>query len=214
MKLRSNSILFAAALGVGSLFINPVSAKSLTIGIDLSGSNPLLMDQNFANGAAAFISQEIQSLKMNDRINILTFGARSNARNLKRQSLVLSRQNRPKKIAKQVKNFILALPNNKQESQASTNLVSWLELTHGFDCKNNGSIVVLTDGIESSDIVDGRQFVKGKTELPEADVDLKGCSLAFYGLGVGWPHNSVKHIRGAWKKWAAQAGAEFQFIAP
>jgi len=134
--------------------------------------------------------------------------------NLINQRLTISRKNRADKIAQTVAQYIRTLPKQKEVEQSSTNLVSWLEFSDGFACKQSSQILVITDGIESSSYVNGQDLVKGKKGLPTADVDLSGCSLTFYGLGAGWPPKNVKAIRKAWRKWAGEAGVTFKAIIP
>lgn len=207
MRLTKPVLTAAVALGLALPQIS--SAKTLTIGIDLSGSNPLLLDQNFASSAAHYIYDEISTLNVQDEVQILTFGARDSRQNLLSNRVTLSRQNRPKKVAAQIKNLVQTLPNAGELSQSQTNLIAWLEFTRGFDCASGGQIIVLTDGIESSTLVDANQFVQGKTSLPKPEVDLSGCSLTFYGLGAGFPTQSVRHVNQAWRAWAESAGSQF-----
>lgn len=183
--------------------------KTLTIGIDVSGSNPLLMHENFAYEASQYVSTEILKLKPKDVVRVSTFGARENAANVLSTTLVISRKLRPEKAAAMVAAYIRALPKQAEVSQSSTNLLAWLEFTTGFECADGGQILVVTDGLESSSYVSGEKFLTGKQGLPDADVDLKGCALTFYGLGAGWQPQSVKYVRKEWTRWSEQAGATF-----
>lgn len=189
-------------------------ATSLTIGIDLSGSNPLLMHENFAYKASQYTASEILKLKPKDTVQIKTFGARDNAANVLSTNLVISRKMKPKKAADLIAKYIITLPNQVDISQTSTNLIAWLEFTSGFNCSDNGKILVITDGLESSSYVSGKQFLAGKKGLPKPDVNLKGCSLTFYGLGADWQPQPVKFVRNEWNSWSTKAGADFTAIIP
>lgn len=196
------------------LMAGTVSAKNLTIGIDLSGSNPLLSHTNFAHGAAAHVHAAISALKPGDVVQLKTFGARDSALNLRQHRVTISRHNRAPKVAGQVAQYIRTLPEQTKTGQSSTNLIAWLEFTNGFDCQRDGQVLVITDGLESSSYVDAKDLLSGKKTLPAPDVDLKGCALTFYGLGAGWPPKDVKRVRKAWQTWADQAGATFTAIIP
>lgn len=191
-----------------------VNAKTLTIGIDLSGSNPLLRHENFAYSASTYVAAEISRLKSGDTVQIKTFGARSDAVNLINRRLSISRHNRPEKVAQSAAQFIRSLPGRANTAQSSTNLVAWLEFTDGFACGASGEILVITDAIESSTYVDAKDLLSGKKGLPAPEVDLKGCTLIFYGLGAGHPPRQVKAVRKAWRRWAEQAGVIFKAIIP
>ncbi len=201
-----------------SLLIMGVSlashAKTLTIGIDLSGSNPLLTHQNFAYGAAEHTASVIGALKSGDNVVVKTFGARGEANNLLNHRIEISRRMKPAKAAGIVAQYILSLPSQKNASQASTNLIAWLEFTSGFNCPDSGEILVITDAVESSSFLDANDLLSGKKGLPEPDVDLKGCALTFYGVGAGFAPQSVKIVRNEWRTWAKKAGADFSAIIP
>lgn len=168
---RSLFVITALALSFNA------SAKTLTIGFDLSGSNLLLSHENFAYSASQYVSNEINKLKSGDRVQIKTFGARSQATNLVTHTLVISRKNKADKVAQLVGNFIRNLPKHDNIQQSSTNLIAWLEFTDGFNCEQEGEILVVTDGLESSSYLSGKEFIEGKKTLPKADVDLNGCNL-------------------------------------
>lgn len=203
------SILIASLLCTSTLH-----AKTLTIGIDLSGSNPLLLDKNFANSAALYAANEVQQLKDGDRLNILSFGARSEAVNIKQQTFEISRRNRANKLAQNIGNHIQSIPQQMKKGQPSTNLVAWLEFTSGFDCVNESTILVITDGLESSSVVSAKDFMSGSKPLPAPDVDLTGCNVFFYGLGAGVEYTGTKNIRNGWKEYLEEAGATFTPIIP
>ncbi len=189
-------------------------AKTLTIGIDLSASNPLLSHKNFAHIASQYVTSEITKLKDGDIVNVKTFGSRKDALNLLNHSFQISRRLKSEKIAGIVAQYIQSLPEQKEVSQNSTNLVAWLEFTSGFNCADNSQILVITDALESSSYVDGNLLLQGKKSLPKPDVDLKGCGLTLYGLGAGWMPQQVKIVRKEWERWAEQAGAAFTAIIP
>ncbi len=189
-------------------------AKTLTIGIDLSGSNPLLAHKNFAYIASQYVTAEINKLNNGDIVHVKTFGSRTDALNLLNPTFKILRKMKTKKVAGIVAQYIQSLPEQVDAAQTSTNLVAWLEFTTGFNCTDAGQVLVITDGIESSTYVDGNQLLQGKKGLPKPDVDLKGCTLTFYGLGAGSPPQAVRNIRNEWMRWAEQAGAIFTAIIP
>lgn len=188
------------------------AAKTITIGVDLSGSNPLLTHENFAYGAAEYVSGKISGLRNGDTVRLSTFGARDDAMNLISNEFTISRRMRTGKVSAAISQFIRSLPERESAGQNATNLVAWLEFTGGFDCAGGGQIVVLTDALESSTLVNTEDAAAGKAWLPKAEVDLKGCNLTFYGLGAGFPPEVVKFLRGEWQQWSAEAGAEFNAV--
>lgn len=191
-----------------------VQAITMTIGIDLSASNPLLSHPNFAYTASQYVATELGKLKNGDIVRVKTLGARTDAVNLLDHQFKISRRVNPKKVAALIAQFLQSLPEQKDLSQASTNLIAWLEFTSGFHCDEHSLILVITDGLEASPYVDGKSMLEGKQWLPVPDVDLTGCAITFYGLGAGWPATSVKFIRNEWRQWSEKAGASFTAIIP
>ncbi len=191
-----------------------VQARTLTIGLDLSGSNPLLGDRNFADQAARHAVRAIEALKSGDVVRVKSFGARDDARNLLDRSVTIGRRMRSARVAKAVGDYLRSLPEQAQAGQSSTNLLAWLEFGSGFGCEEEGQILVITDGLESSSLVDGRALIAGKARLPAPQVSLKGCALTFYGLGAGWPATQVRTLRDEWSRWAEKAEARFTPIIP
>jgi hypothetical protein len=110
--------------------------------------------------------------------------------------------------------YIRSLPDQSDASQSSTNLIAYLEFTSGFDCAHGGQVIVITDGLESSNLVSGAALIEGKAGLPKPQVDLQGCQMTFYGLGAGWPPQATRYVRGEWTAWFEQAGANFSAIIP
>lgn len=204
--------LLAAALCAAC--VTSASAKTLTVGIDLSGSNPLLRHENFAFMASQYLAQEISGLSNGDVVAIKTFGARGEVSNLLSGSYTVSRRMKPQKIASQVATYVNALSELTQTGQASTNLLAWMEFTSGFQCDLGSSVIVVTDAVESSSVVDGVKFVEGKQGLPEPDVDLTGCDVTFWGVGAGLPYSGVKTVRKEWRRWVESSGAAFNAIVP
>ena len=208
--LHFKSLVASTALLVASLSL-PLQAKTLTIALDLSGSNPLLIDKTFNQGAVYYVSEAISALKQGDEVNIQTFGDLRDPTNFKQFMLPIKRHN-AKKVARQVAGFIASLP-NQQKAQGSTNLIAWFGRNQ-FGCSNESDIIVLTDGIEASEYVDPNKLLNGTQALPKPNefVALSGCRVTFYGLGVGRRDKEVLALRRAWQAYFTQAGATFTAV--
>ena len=204
-----NKLILSAALVCAAL---NVDAKTYTLGVDLSGSNPLLVDQNFANQAAKHAASEIKNLKHGDVVKLKGFGARDVALNFRDFTFRISNKIRAPKVAKIVAQYIASIPAQSSVSQSSTNLIAWLEFTSGFECQDQGSILVITDALEASSYIEPTLFAEGKKGLPAPDVDLSGCSVTFYGLGAGMAPASVKFMRKEWKTYIEQSGGSFKAV--
>lgn len=206
MKLAAIAALVCVSMGV--------SAKTLTVGMDLSTSNGLVTSQAFRQNAIQYVAEHIKAMKTKDKLVIQGFGARDSEANLKKLKLTMKRH-RHAKIAKQAATYIQSMTTDKDNAQQSTNIIAFMEF-NDFGCDKESTIIVITDGIESSGYVSAQALVDGKAGLPAPDEDaaLAGCHVVFYGLGTGWPNKQVKHIRSAWKAYFKKAGASFEAIIP
>lgn len=200
------TLLSALALAMTVL---SAQAETITMAIDKSGSNPLLTDEYFAAGAAKYARSLIEELEDGDVVRLKNFGARSNGQNMLDQRFVINRRLRASALAQSMESYISSLPLQNDQGQRATNIVALLEFDNGFDCANDGKILLLTDGLEASSVMDARAFMDGSGTLPKPDVDLSGCEVIFYGLGAGLPNASVKHIRNEWRDFITQSGATY-----
>ena len=186
----------------------------LSIGIDVSKSNPLVSDKNFAEQAVKYVGSQIVTLKPGDTVSVRTFGSRANARNFKTLKLRISNKMRAPQAAHYAMTFTSKLLQDKSIPQSSTNIIAWLEFTPNFNCEREGQILLITDGLEASTYVEPVALLEGKAHLPAPDVDLTGCSITFYGLGAGWNPQHTKNVRNEWREWAQKAGANFSVLIP
>ena len=197
-----------------SIYAMGVNAKTLTLGIDFSGSNSLLRHANFAHAASQYVEKEITALKNGDVVTIKTFGSRADVANLLSASFTITRKTTPQKIAAAVSQYLQSLPQRDGIEQSSTDLLAWLEFTSGFACDEGSQVIAITDAVESSSVVQGGQFLRGQQSLPEPGVDLTGCEVTFWGLGAGLPHANVRFVRDEWGAWMDKAGASFTAVIP
>jgi hypothetical protein len=87
------------------LMINVASAKTLTVVMDLSGSNPLLIDEQFNQRAARYVGTKIAPLEKDDNVFIKTLGSLNNTSNFKEGHAVITRHN-TNKVARSVGDLI------------------------------------------------------------------------------------------------------------
>lgn len=199
--------LIAAAVSL-ALATN-ASAKTLTIGIDASASNPLVVSEAAAKAAAEYARTEIAKLDLGDFVRVRTFGDRNGAH--PSQTIRITRGNRADKVGATVARYIATMPAKKLEGQASTNIVAFLEFGQ-FDCQAGAAqTLLLTDGIESSAYADGREFLNGKALPAPEPALLKGCDVTMFGFGQNStaevPPQIVKTMRASWTDWMKAAGA-------
>lgn len=192
--------------------VAPAGAAVLTLGIDYSGSNPVLSDVEFAEAAAAHVHPLIAALELGDVVRIRTFGARG-SENLRAATIQINRTNRPQRVADEVAAMIAALPQAGVPPQDSTNIIAFLEFGD-FACPSGEQVVLITDGLESSAYIAAKELMEGKA-LPAPDAGLlAGCQVTFYGLGVGQPPQVAKSLRAQWRAWFDGAGATFKPVVP
>lgn len=182
-------------------------AATLTIGLDLSGSNPLLHNHSFNREAASYIKTQIAPLKRGDVVLLKSFGDVRDPKNFGTYRFEVGRGK--KKLADKINAYILALP-QKVQAQGSTQILAWFGRKR-FTCEVGDKVMLITDGIEASEKVNPNQLLAGSAQLPPPNefVDLSGCDITFFGLGVGRLDSEVVALRRAWRKWFAKTGANY-----
>lgn len=206
------SVKHMLTLSLVGLFSAASVAKTLTIGLDMSLSNPLVQDPAFAQSAAQFVARDIKAMQDGDNVRIASFGARDHAANMREIAVTIPRKGAGK-VARSAEAYLQKIVQDTSNAQSSTNIIAWLEISE-FDCSDGGKIIVITDGIESSDQIHPQKLIDGAQALPAPDAlaSFKGCNVVFYGLGVGWPLAQVKNLRSAWAQYFQAANTPFKAV--
>ena len=194
-----------------------LSPKRVVIAIDLSKSNPLIDDPDFASKVAARVSDEIRGLGLASEVHVRTFGNYDAGSNNFHYDALLSVRNRPEEVAAEVQKLIAGTPmlvrSGKWRAQGNTNILAFMDnVSQSIGCSGLPTTIVLaSDGIEDSEY----------TRLGHADAHLPtpqgkpfaGCT-EFQILGLGEGDNSPSEtvrLRGEWDRWAHTSGfARFQ----
>ncbi|MCY7297388.1 hypothetical protein [Alteromonas sp. a30] len=192
------------------------SAQSaqLTIAVDLSGSNPFLKDERASKGAAYYASQHVSQLSTGDSVVLQSFGSLQSFDNFEALQVTLTRKNQ-KQLVKGIQSKLTTLASQAKE-QGSTNLIAYFG-RNDFGCEQTGStVLVLTDGIEASEYVDPNKLLAGEVSLPSpntfAQDNLKGCTVIFYGLGIGRHDSEMVRLREAWSEYFKQTNSHFKAV--
>ncbi len=168
MSFFKITILSTLWLGVASV---PTCAKDLIIGLDVSDSVPITMEQHIADQVASLIHSRIARMKIGDSVKIRSLGTYGAAAQTMHANIRLSRKSRPRKVAKNIYRLIRSLPalikKGKVKLQNSTNIVGFLEaIGPSLECKKVPTVIlILSDGIEHSAYLSGLDLVSGKKEL-------------------------------------------------
>lgn len=206
LKAIVSAVLMSSMMGVAN-------AKTLTIGVDLSASNPLVTSAPYALAAAKIAGERVAKLAPGDTVVLRTLGDRGVA-NVTSKRFQITRIQRADKVAKLIAESIAGLPSDPSRVQGSTHITAFLNFGQ-FDCANGGAVMLLTDGIESSKALPAAAFLRGKAlPSPEKNI-LAGCAVTMVGLGQstgGLPDKEINHIRAAWSVWMKTAGAAFSAV--
>lgn len=192
----------------------PAFAKSVYIGIDVSKSNPVVIDEPSAKVAAGYVRGIVAALQPGDEVHIRTFGDRS-AAHVASRSIRLGRKHKPETVAFQIGSYVASLPSKPLQGQQETQILAFLELSQ-FRCDQNSLVLILSDGLESSPGVREKDLLTGKPLPPPEPGILKGCDVVIYGLARSKDgsitREQAKKLRAAWAAWMQTAGANFSAI--
>lgn len=191
--------------------VGPTSGAHLHLGPDASISNPLVANQDYADAVAEALRAHIrQNMTYGDRITLQSFGD-GTPRHLKAKRLIITRREQPEKAAAKVAGELKSYP-KKGIKDTSTNIMGFVE-NNRFECSAPGSMVmILSDGIESSQDFDDKDLLAGKKLPPPYGQTLKGCAVVMIGIGrrsdgSRLPRNQIHHLKTIWTDWLKRAGA-------
>jgi len=189
-----------------------IPAKRLIIGIDISKSNPLVDNDQFAAKVAARIANIVRGLGMASEVHVRTFGSYDASSNNFYYDALVSARNRPEHVAAEVQKLIAGTPylvrSGKWRSQMNTNIVAFLDnASESFGCAGLPTTVILaSDGIEDSEYT---RLERDDAHLPSPQGrPFRGCvDMQILGLGQGTrsPMETTR-LRAEWARWAAAAG--------
>src|ERR1700753_2402624 len=134
-----------------------IPARRLIIGLDISKSNPLVDDEQFAAKVAARIANTVRTLGPASEVHVRTFGSYDASSNNFYYNAVISARNRPEHVAAEIQKLIAGTPylvkSGKWRSQMNTNILAFLDnQSQSIGCAGLPTTVVLaSDGIEDSE---------------------------------------------------------------
>ncbi|HTW36732.1 MAG TPA: hypothetical protein VMD53_19095 [Rhizomicrobium sp.] len=187
-------------------------AGRIVIGIDLSKSNPLIENPQFAAKVGARIAGIISKLGFASEVHVRTFGTFDATANPFYYDTMISARSRPEAVASDVERLIAGTPvlvaGGRWKAQGRTNILAFLDnVSRSEGCGGLPTTVILaSDGIEDS------QFARlddPNDHLPDPDgKPFAGCvDLQILGLGEG-TRSPIKtaRLRAEWTRWARAAG--------
>jgi hypothetical protein len=194
-----------------------IAPQRVVIAIDLSRSNPLIDNPEFAAKVASRVGDQIRGLGFASEVHVRTFGNYDAGSNNFHYDVQISVRNRPESVAAEVERLIAGTPTlvrqGKWMAQGTTNILAFMDnASNAIGCAQIPTTIILaSDGIEDSEYA---RLGHADAHLPTPEGrPFAGCSeLEILGLGEGGrsPRETVR-LRGEWAHWAHSAGfARFQ----
>ncbi len=182
------------------------------IGLDLSTSNPLVTNDQYAAKVAARLVPVIGALVPRSEVTLRTFGVYDPTRQQLRLDRTISSVHPAEEVAAIIEGVIKGIPTlvkkGTLQAQPQTNIVAFLENTAELVSCNKvyTQVVLVSDGIEDSELA--RLTTVGAKLPPPAQKLFKNCrSLEILGIGVGSKSPALtNHLRDEWGAWAKAAG--------
>jgi len=184
----------------------------LVVGLDLSKSNPLIADPDFAAKVAARIARAVTRLGFRSEVHVRTLGSYDASSNDFYYDAVISTRARPEAVAAEIQKLIAGTPllvkSGKWRAQDRTNILAFLDnVSHSIGCGGMPTTIILaSDGIEDSEYA---HLARANSHLPAPEgKPYAGCAeLQILGLGQGThsPRETVR-LREDWAGWAKAAG--------
>lgn len=192
----------------------PTRPQHIVIGLDLSKSNPLVINQLYASKVGKRIGGMIKNLPMKSRVTLRTFGVYNATFNTLRLDRQISRRNPADSVANVVSGLIAGIPQlvnrGTLTAQNKTNILSFLDnMGQVVDCEALETIVILaSDGIEDSELARQSRDIE---HLPApVGTPFQGCKrMEILGIGQGINSPTITgRLRRQWEEWARAAGFE------
>lgn len=189
-----------------------IAPQRIVIGLDLSKSNPLIDDPDFAAKVAARIASTVRGLGFASEVHVRTFGSYDASANNFHYDAVISVHERPEAVAADVERLIAGTPvlvqHGRWQAQNWTNIVAFLDnMAQSFGCAGLPTTIILaSDGIEDSEYA---RLDRPGSHLPDPESrPFAGCAqLDILGIGQGGHSPSkTEHLRAEWARWAQEAG--------
>jgi hypothetical protein len=187
-------------------------AERVVIGLDLSKSNPLIEDPQFAAKVGQRVADIVGKLGFASEVHVRTFGSFDATANPFYFDTQISARARPETVAGEVERLIAGTPSlvasGKWKAQGRTNILAFLDnVSRSQGCSGLPTTVILaTDGIEDSQFA---RLDEPDDHLPPPDgKPFAGCQeLLILGMGEG-TRSPVKtaRLRAEWTRWAHDAG--------
>ena len=189
-----------------------VPPRRIIIGLDLSKSNPLIAEPEFAAKVAQRVADEVRGLGFASEVHIRTFGSFDASANNFHYDVQISIRERPEAVAADVERLIAGTPllvaRGRWQAQNWTNILAFLEnMSASIGCGGMPTTIILaSDGIEDSQYA---RLDYASSHLPPPEQpEFNGCSeLEILGIGQG-TRSPIKteRLRMEWTRWAQEAG--------
>lgn len=188
------------------------AAPVLVIGLDLSKSNPMVTNDDYARRVADRVAPMVEAMPLRGRVMVRSFGSYDATSNTLRIDQVLSARAKPADFARGLSTLISGVPklvrDGKLVAQNKTNILPFLQtMSQVVDCKEQPvTFVLLTDGVEDSEYA---RLKNASATLPAPEHQrFEGCAdLQILGLGQGLNSpKATERLRTTWSGWADGAG--------
>lgn len=188
--------------------------EHVIIGLDLSKSNPLVDDPDFALKVATYVRNELTALPARSKVTLRTFGVDSAQANRLGRDRIVTNADSATDAAQFFYTIIRNVPTLVQrgtiEAQNYTNIISFLNnASQVISCSAFDTRVILaTDGIEDSEFTKLRDATARLPAPPSGQ--FQGCGELLM-LGIGQGQNSpttTARLRREWLRWSRTAGFE------
>lgn len=188
--------------------------RTVLVGLDLSQSNPLVRDDDFARRVAERIRPIIAALPPRSRVLLRSFGSYNGEANnsITLDVVIAPKTARAEDIAGIVAQVITTIPKRirerKLQAQPYTNIVPFLQnMSRVLNCtKEEAYVILATDGVEDSQLTN---LKNRNATLPQlSNAPFAGCQeMQILGIGRGMnsPRDTERLIV-LWREWATRAG--------
>lgn len=159
-------------------------------GVDISGTSTFLHDPRSANAAGAWVENYVAGLSAPHDLRMVSIGDAGLAHILIDIAARVTdmRATSAARLAPEFGGYFRSLPGlaaaGQLDVQGTSSILGFFYSLESICEKGNVTLVLFTDGLEWSSMIDGKAFMEGTVGLPTPDRPfLTGCTVIMHGVG-------------------------------
>lgn len=182
--------ILAVVVALMPFVVHAESPPRSIFGVDISGTSTFLHDPRSANAAGAWVENYVAGLDAPHDLRMVSIGDVGLAHRLIDIAARVTdmRATSAARLAPEFGGYFRSLPGlaaaGQLDVQGTSSILEFFYSLESVCEMGNATLVLFTDGLEWSSMIDGKAFMEGTVGLPTPDRPfLTGCNVIMHGVG-------------------------------